>query len=132
MVEINGFCDEQFKAVKEAFVKNFEEDLEVGASFAATLNGKFIIDMWAGYSDAAQTKPWEKDTIVNVYSTTKVMTAICTLMCVDQGLLDLDAPVAKYWPEFAQGGKENLPVRYLLSHTSGLSGWDSFERGELL
>jgi len=79
--------------------------------------------MWAGYSDAAQTKPWEKDTIVNVYSTTKVMTAICTLMCVDRGLLDLDAPVAKYWPEFAQGGKEEIPVRYILSHTSGLSGY---------
>ena len=123
MVEIHGFCDEKFKAVKEAFVKNFEEDLEVGASFAATLNGKFIMDMWAGYSDAAQTKPWDKDTIVNVYSTTKVMTAICTLMCVDQGLLDLDTPVAEYWPEFTQGGKEKIPVRYLLSHTSGLSGF---------
>jgi CubicO group peptidase (beta-lactamase class C family) len=123
MVEIHGFCDERFKAVKEAFAKNFEEDLEVGASFAVTLNGKFIIDMWAGYSDAAQTIPWEKNTIVNVYSTTKVMTAICTLMCVDRGLLDLDAPVAEYWPEFAQGGKNNIPVRYLLSHTSGLSGF---------
>lgn len=124
MVEIHGFCDEQFKAVKEAFAKNFEEELEVGASFAATLNGKFIIDMWAGHADAAQTRPWEKDTIVNVYSTTKVMTTICTLMLVDRGHLDLDAPVAKYWPEFAQAGKEKLPVRYLLSHTAGLSGFD--------
>ena len=124
MVEIHGFCDEQFKSVKEAFTQNFEEGLEVGASFAATLNGKPVIDIWAGYSDAAQTKPWEKDTIVNVYSTTKVMAAICTLMCVDRGLLDLDAPVAKYWPEFAQGGKEKIPVRNLLSHTAGLSGFD--------
>ena len=124
MTEIHGFCDEQFKSVKEAFTQNFEEGLEVGSSFAATLNGKFVIDLWAGYRDAAQTKPWEKNTIVNVYSTTKVMTAICTLMCVDRGLLDLDAPVAKYWPEFAQGGKEKLPVRYLLSHTAGLSGFD--------
>ena len=123
MVEIHGFCDEQFNSVKEVFAQNFDEGLEVGASFAATLNGKFVIDLWAGHSDAAQTKPWVKDTIVNVYSTTKVMTAICTLMCVDQNLLDLDAPVAKYWPEFAQGGKEELPVRYLLSHTSGLSGY---------
>ncbi len=124
MVEIHGICDEQFKSVKEAFAKNFEEGLEVGSSFAATLNGKFIIDIWAGYADAAKTQPWKKDTIVNVYSTTKVMTAICTLMLVDRGLLDLDAPVAKYWPEFAQGGKEKLPVRYLLSHTAGLSGFD--------
>ncbi len=124
MVEIHGICDDQFKSVKEAFANNFDEGLEVGSSFAATLNGKFIIDMWAGYSDAAKTQPWNKNTIVNVYSTTKVMTAICTLMLVDRGLLDLDAPVAKYWPEFAQGGKEKLPVRYLLSHTAGLSGFD--------
>ncbi|MFX1499481.1 MAG: serine hydrolase domain-containing protein [Promethearchaeota archaeon] len=124
MVEIHGFCDEQFKGVKDAFAQNFEEDLEVGASFAATLNGKFIIDIWAGHSDAARTKLWEKDTIVNVYSTTKIMTAICTLMLVDRGQLDLDAPVATYWPEFAQAGKDKLLVRYLLSHTAGLSGFD--------
>ena len=123
MVEINGYCDEKFAAVKEVFLKNFDEGLEVGASFAATLNGKFIIDIWAGDADAAQTQPWERDTIVNVWSTTKIMTAICTLMLVDQGLLDLDAPVTKYWPEFAQAGKEKLPVRYLLSHTAGLSGF---------
>ncbi|MFX1306235.1 MAG: serine hydrolase domain-containing protein [Promethearchaeota archaeon] len=124
MVEIQGFCDERFISVREAFLKNFEEGLEVGASFAVTLNGQFIIDMWAGYADAAHKRPWEKDTIVNVYSTTKVMTSLCTLMLIDRGLLDLDAPVAKYWPEFAQEGKEKLPVRYLLSHTSGLSGFD--------
>lgn len=125
MVEIHGFCDDQFKAVKDAFAQNFEEDLEVGASFAATLNSKFIIDIWAGHSDATRTKPWEKDTIVNVYSTTKIMTAICTLMLVDRGQLDLDAPVATYWPEFAQAGKDTLPVRYLLSHTAGLPGFDT-------
>ena len=124
MVEINGFCDEQFTSVREAFAKNFKKELEVGASFAATLNGKFIFDMWAGHADAAQTRLWEKDTIVNVWSITKIMTTICTLMLVDRGLLDLDAPVATYWPEFAQGGKEKLPVRYLLSHTAGLSGFD--------
>ncbi len=124
MVEINGFCNEQFASVKDAFAKNFDEGLDVGASFAATVNGKFVIDMWGGYRDAAQTEPWEEDTIVTVYSTTKIMTAICTLMCVDRGLLDLDAPVAKYWPEFAQAGKEKIPVKNLLSHTSGLSGWE--------
>jgi len=123
-VKINGFCDEQFERVKNAFVRNFKSDLEVGASFAATINGKFVIDMWAGHADAAKTSPWEQDTIVNVYSTTKVMTVLCTLMLVDRGLLDLDAPVAKYWPEFAQAGKEKLPVRYLFSHTAGLPGFD--------
>ena len=123
-VNINGFCEEKFERVKNAFVRNFKSGLEVGASFAATINGKFVIDMWAGHADAAQTRPWEEDTIVNVYSTTKVMTVLCTLMLVDRGLLDLDAPVAKYWPEFAQTGKEKLPVRYLFSHTSGLSGFE--------
>ncbi|MHA2390483.1 MAG: serine hydrolase domain-containing protein [Promethearchaeota archaeon] len=124
MVEIQGFCDERFLSVKEAFERNFKERLEVGASFAATLNGKFIIDLWSGYADAAQALPWEENTIVNVYSTTKIMTAICTPMLVDRGLLDLDSPVAKYWPEFAQNGKKKIPVRFLLSHSSGLSGWE--------
>ncbi|MHA1985143.1 MAG: serine hydrolase domain-containing protein [Promethearchaeota archaeon] len=124
MVEIQGFCDKRFESVKKAFEKNFKEGLEVGASFAATINGKFVIDIWAGHADAAQSLPWEENTIVNVYSTTKVMTAICTLMLIDRGLLDLDAPVARYWPEFAQNGKEEIPVRFLLSHTSGLSGWE--------
>lgn len=122
--EIEGYCEDRFKSVKDAFKSNFDDNLEVGASFAVTINGKHVIDLWGGYADADKTKPWKKDTIVNVYSTTKFMTAICIHMLVDRGLLDLDAPVAKYWPEFAQAGKENLPVRYLLSHTSGLAGWD--------
>jgi CubicO group peptidase (beta-lactamase class C family) len=123
-VEVHGQCDERFEPVKEAFLKNFEEDLEVGASLAATIDGKFVIDIWAGYADASKTIPWERDTIVNVYSTTKVMTVLCTLMCVDRGLLDFDVPVAKYWPEFAQAGKEKILVRHILSHTSGLSGFE--------
>jgi len=84
------------------------------------VDGEMVVDLWAGHADAAHTRPWERDTIVNVYSTTKGMTAICAHRLVDQGLLDLDAPVAKYWPEFAQAGKEELPVRYLLSHRAGL------------
>ena len=123
-VKVHGRCDERFAAVKEAFAKNFESGQEVGASFAATINGKFVVDIWGGYADAARTRPWKRDTIVNVYSTTKVMTALCALMLVDRGQLDLDAPVSKYWPEFAQAGKENIPVRYLLSHQSGLAVFD--------
>ncbi len=131
-IEVHGFCDKKFDAVKEAFIKNFEEGLEVGASFAATLNGKFVVDLWAGYADAEKTRPWEENTIVNVYSTTKIMTALCTLMLVDRGLVDLDAPVAKYWPEFSQAGKENLPVRYLLSHSAGLLGFEKKIKKETL
>ncbi|MFW9823179.1 MAG: serine hydrolase domain-containing protein [Candidatus Thorarchaeota archaeon] len=123
-IEIHGFCDEQFEPLREVFAQNFEEDLEVGASLAATVNGKFVVDVWAGFADAARTRPWEEDTIVNVYSTTKFMTIICTLMCVDRGLLDLEAPAAKYWPEFAQAGKQKIPVKHILSHMSGISGFE--------
>ena len=122
-IEIHGYCDERFANVKEVFAENFKLGVEVGASLAVTLQGKFVVDLWAGYADAAKTRPWEENTIINVFSTTKIMVTICTLMLVDRGLLDLDAPVAQYWPEFAQNGKEELPVRYLLSHTSGLPGW---------
>jgi CubicO group peptidase (beta-lactamase class C family) len=123
-VEIHGECGERFSAVRKAFMKNFETSGDIGASFAAAINGEFVIDMWAGHADAKQTRPWDRNTIVNVWSTTKVMTALCAHMLVDRGQLDLNAPVAKYWPEFAQAGKDHMPVRYLLSHTSGLSGFE--------
>jgi CubicO group peptidase (beta-lactamase class C family) len=123
-VTVHGYCDERFTAVKEAFQKNFDSGQEVGASFAVTIDGKFVVDIWGGYADATKTRLWQRDTIVNVYSTTKVMTALCALMLVDRGQLDLDAPVAKYWPEFAQAGKDKIPVRYLLSHQSGLAAFD--------
>ena len=131
-IEINGYCEERFEPVKEVFADNFKSDLDVGASLAATIDGKIVMDIWAGYSDEAQTRLWEQNTIVNVYSTTKVMTALCVLMLVDRGRIDLDAPVAKYWPEFAQAGKEKLPVRYLLSHTAGLPGFDQPIQAETL
>lgn len=123
-IEIHGHCEPRFGAVKDAFASNFAQGLEVGASFAAMLDGENVVDLWAGEADEARTRPWERDTIVNVYSTTKTMAALCTLMLVDRGKLDLDAPVARYWPEFAAAGKERVPVRNLLSHTSGLPGWD--------
>jgi len=123
-VKVNGYCDDFFKSVKDTFKKNFELGLEVGASFAVTLNGKLLVDLWAGYADSSYSKLWEKDTIVNVFSTTKIITALCIHILIDRGLIELDAPVAKYWPEFAQAGKEKLPVRYLLSHSSGLPGFE--------
>jgi CubicO group peptidase (beta-lactamase class C family) len=121
-VEIGGTCAARFTGVREAFAANFDAGREVGASFAVTLDGEPVVDLWAGTADAAGTRPWERDTIVNVFSTTKAMTATCVHMLVDRGLLDVDAPVAHYWPEFAAAGKSALPVRYLLSHTAGLPG----------
>jgi len=124
-VEIHGFYDPQFEKIHETFHQNFKDELEVGASCAITINGKYVVDIWAGHKDDAKTLPWEKDTIVNVYSSTKVMTTLCVHMLVDRGLLDVEQPVAEYWPEFAQNGKEKLLVKYLLTHTSGLPGWDT-------
>ncbi len=121
-IEIHGFCDPRFKAVKDVFVQNFKNNWETGASVAVTEKGKFVVDLWAGYANEAKTRPWEKDTIVNTYSTTKIMAVLCGLILVDREKLDFDAPVSKYWPEFAQNGKENMPVRYIFSHMSGLAG----------
>lgn len=122
-VEIRGTCDERFAKVRDAFEANFAAGREVGASFAMTLDGEPVVDLWAG--DAVKDgHPWQADTLVNVYSTTKTMAAICVLVAADRGLLDLDAPVARYWPEFAANGKEGVLVRHVMSHSTGLSGFD--------
>jgi CubicO group peptidase (beta-lactamase class C family) len=122
--EIHGRCDEKFAAVRTAFEANFTSGADMGASFAATVNGETVVDLWGGFKDEAGTQPWEEDTIVNVYSTTKTMCALTALLCADRGLLDFAAPVAKYWPEFAQNGKDAITVAHLMSHASGLSGFE--------
>jgi CubicO group peptidase (beta-lactamase class C family) len=119
-LKIEGTCDPKFNRVKDAFAENFEKRNEVGAATAVMLDGKSVVDIWAGYSDKEQTRPWSRDQLVNVYSTTKGVTAICAHRLADQGKLDLDAPVAKYWPEFARAGKDKMPVNFLLSHRAGL------------
>lgn len=120
-IAIQGTVKDGFQRVKEAFAANFADHGEVGAALSVVANGETVVDIWGGYADPQRTRPWQRDTIVNVYSTTKGLTATCAHRLVDQGKLDIDAPVAKYWPEFAQAGKEDLPVRYLLSHRAGLS-----------
>lgn len=120
-VEIHGTCAPRFARVRDAFAANFAAGREVGASFAATLGGEPVVDLWGGYADAARTRPWQRDTIVNVFSTTKAVTALCAHMLVDRGQLDLDAPVARYWPAFAAHGKAAITARQLLSHTAGLA-----------
>src|SRR5580658_10101739 len=120
MIPIAGTCDPRFRKVREAFAANFETAGEIGASVAMYIDGKQVVDLWGGYADRARTRPWTRDTLVNIYSTTKGLAAMCAHRLVDQGKLDLDAPVAKYWPEFAAAGKDKLPVRYLLSHRAGL------------
>ena len=119
-VRIDGTCEPRFERVKAAFAENFEKRNEYGAAVAITVDGKQVVDLWGGHADKARTQPWTRDTIVNVFSTTKGLTAIAAHRLVDQGLIDLDAPVARYWPEFAQAGKDRIPVRWLLSHRAGL------------
>jgi CubicO group peptidase (beta-lactamase class C family) len=113
-------CDRRFSAVRDAFAENLASGEEIGAAVAIMVDGRLVVDLWGGFADKARTKKWERDTIVTVYSTTKGMTAICAHRLAEQGLLDLDAPVAKYWPEFAQEGKRDVPVHMLLSHRVGL------------
>jgi CubicO group peptidase (beta-lactamase class C family) len=120
---MDGFVRDRFAAVRAAFEQNLASGADVGASFAATVDGEFVVDLWGGWADEARTRPWEKDTIVNVYSTTKTMTALCALMLADRGELDFDAPVARYWPEFAANGKAGVKVSHLMAHSAGLSGW---------
>ena len=119
-VAVAGRCDPRLRGVREAVADNFAAHGEVGAAVAVTLENRLVVDLWAGHADAARTRPWTRDTIVNVASATKGLTAICAHRLVDRGLLDLEAPVAAYWPEFAQAGKAELPVDLLLSHRAGL------------
>ncbi|MFB6675713.1 serine hydrolase domain-containing protein [Streptomyces sp. NPDC056390] len=119
---IQGHCDARFEAVRAAFEENFDEREELGAAVTVLIDGAPVVDLWGGWADAARTRAWERDTVVNVWSTTKGPTALCAHILIDRGLLDPDAPVATYWPEFAAAGKEGVLVRHLLSHRAGLAG----------
>jgi CubicO group peptidase (beta-lactamase class C family) len=121
---IDGYSDPKFHAVKDAFAANFEAGHDVGASVAVVYKGEVVVDLWGGHTDASKTTEWQRDTLVNVWSTTKTMTALCMLLLIYRGLLDVDAPVAKYWPDFEANGKGNVLIRHIMSHTAGLPGWD--------
>jgi CubicO group peptidase (beta-lactamase class C family) len=124
MVDISGQCGATFGAVKDAFAANFEQNGDVGASVAVTIDGELVVDLWGGHQDEAATTPWERDTIINVFSTTKTMSCLSLLVLVSRGLVDVDAPVERYWPEFGAAGKGNVLVRHVLSHTAGVPAWD--------
>jgi CubicO group peptidase (beta-lactamase class C family) len=121
--EVGGFAHDKFAAVRQAFQKNLDTGADLGAAVCATVDGETVVDLWGGWADEARARPWKADTIVNVYSTTKTMTALCALMLADRGELDFAAPVARYWPEFAQAGKSGVTVAHLMSHAAGLCGW---------
>ncbi len=129
---IEGDCDPAFSQLRNVFAASFSQDLEypeVGASVCVYLQGRKVVDLWGGHMDRSRTRPWQRDTIVNMMSVAKGVLALCAHILVDKGQLDLDAPVARYWPAFAQKGKEQLPVRYLLDHRAGLAAVDDLRRG---
>jgi CubicO group peptidase (beta-lactamase class C family) len=131
-IEIHGFCDPAFQPMADAFRMNFEDGLEVGASLGMTHRGKPVVDLWAGHFDREKTRPWEKDTIVLLNSTSKIPLVYSFLMVVDRGLVDLDARVADYWPEFAAGGKDRVTVREAITYRAGVPSFDPPIPGELL
>ncbi len=120
--EINGTCAAGYEPVRDAFAENFAERDEIGASVAVVAHGEPVANLWGGWADPARTRPWQEDTLTNVWSTTKPMTALCVHLLMDRIGLDPDAPVASFWPEFAAGGKADIPLRWVLGHRSGLSG----------
>ena len=117
---VQGRCEPRFARVRDALAEILASGAEVGAALAVHVGGRAVVDLWAGWADAARTRPWERDTLVNLYSIGKAVSAVCALRLVEAGRLDLDAPVARYWPEFAQAGKGDIPVRYVLTHQVAL------------
>lgn len=123
MADVQGWCDERFRRLEAEFRSNLEQGVDEGVSLAATYRGDPVVDLWGGTRDYGQSVPWEADTLVRVFSTSKVMIAITAMLLVDRGLLDLDAPVADHWPEFARHGKGTITARQVLTHHSGLPGF---------
>jgi CubicO group peptidase (beta-lactamase class C family) len=123
-VIVEGTCRDQFAAVREAFVHNLETGQDIGASVAILVDGEVVVDLWGGSIDATYTRRFGRHTIVQGFSSTKTVAALCALLLADRGDLDLDAPVAKFWPEFAAQGKGSIVVRQVLGHAAALCGWD--------
>jgi CubicO group peptidase (beta-lactamase class C family) len=123
MTDIQGSYDELFAAVPGVLARLLE-DGDAGGSVAVFVDGEPVVDVWGGFADAGRTVLWQRDTVTNVWSVTKTMTALCALVLADRGELDLNAPVGRYWPEFAVAGKEKVLVKHLLAHTAGLPDWD--------
>jgi CubicO group peptidase (beta-lactamase class C family) len=132
MADISGSCDKRFDRVKDALAACFDQHGDVGASAAVVYKDEVVVDLWGGHLDIERTKPWERDTIINVWSTTKTMSCLSLLVLASRGLVDVDAPVERYWPEFGQAGKGNVLVRHLLSHTAGVPGWEARVEPEMI
>src|ERR1700757_4219856 len=121
-VDIPGSCAPGFERVRDAFHENFALRNEVGAAVAAWVDGDLVVNLWGGTADAAGSRPWRQNTLAAVISATKGLTSTCVHQLVERGELDLNAPVARYWPEFGQVGKEAITIKMVMSHRSGAIG----------
>lgn len=124
MTALQGHCDPRFQRVYDLLAANIDSGKEVGASIFVNIDGEDVIDLWGGWREREHLTPWTEDTVVNLFSATKTVTSLAVLMLIDHGEIDLCAPAARYWPEFAQNGKDKAEVRHLLSHTVGLPAWE--------
>ncbi|MGV0791205.1 serine hydrolase domain-containing protein [Mycolicibacterium sp. XJ1819] len=124
VTSIHGICEPEFRSVHDKLQRNIVSGKELGARLTVVVNGQTVVDLWGGARDRAGTQPWQANTVVNLWSISKMVTNLAALLLVDRGLLNLDEPVARYWPEFAAGGKGGVLVRHVLSHSSGVAGWD--------
>jgi CubicO group peptidase (beta-lactamase class C family) len=120
LVPLNGFYDPKFQPVLDAFVENYRREDEVGSTVSVVVDGRTVVDLWGGWKDGGRKHEWQHDTIVCMMSVSKGITGLAFSLLVDRGLVDVDEPVAKYWPEFGCNGKEELPVRFVLDHRAGL------------
>ncbi|GME38921.1 Beta-lactamase [Neofusicoccum parvum] len=125
MAKVQGTCDARFKEVEKVLQGFLDSGDELGLSFVVNIDGEDVVDLWGGYADQAKTREWEKDTITTVWSTSKTIVSLAVLMLIDRGLISPYDKVSKHWPEFGANGKEDIEVRRLISHMSGVSGWDS-------
>ncbi|KAF3035548.1 hypothetical protein E8E12_003689 [Didymella heteroderae] len=124
MVKVNGTCDSRFTAVKDLLQANIDANEELGASLVVNINGENVVDIWGGHADPIKSKPWDANTITNVWSSSKTVVSLAALLLIDRDLLDPFEKVSKYWPEFGVNGKQDIQVRHFLSHSSGISGWE--------
>ena len=120
--ETHGYCDSRFEKVRDVLAQSIKSDADIGASVAVTIDGELVIDLWGGHLDRERSQPWQENTIVNVYSSTKTMAFLCALVLADRNQLNFDANVADYWPEFSQNGKEQVKIWHIMNHAAGLSG----------
>lgn len=119
---VSGTCAPRFEPVRRAFEANFAGGIEVGAAVAVWVDGELVVNLWGGHSDSRRRRPWREDTLASIFSGSKGLTSTCLHLLADRGEIDLDAPVARYWPEFGQAGKERITVAEVLSHRSGVIG----------